>query len=1229
MHPRQTAYSPGAAAGNGGGGDSQTNANTNNGSSDGNGGVPASNSAGPWLSGNPNRPGPMSPPMAAEELQYYTNPTRGGGGSFSSLGSRTTLFSPSSSRRPGFQPHDTALDEADEITAESVPLHLLAGGVGGAADGDPLLGGAATPGQRQSVSPSQDDTATTFGDDQSIIVEGLVGFSTPPMLSDATDDFEDVVPSDAGLELVKAKKSTVHKLWSWLSKLGYLVATNGERAGAVTHVQLPSDIERERQSESEVSIWSIFLKEDPTCEHLSEMVEKAVQMRWTTYLTRQWKKSHPNHTAHKKDLEAIKKKLEHKELKQRTEAFRRDVLLDRGPEGETILHYALLLRKKSLLRYLLGYGEFADDKKRFPYLDLMINAIYEGDTYYGQHAAHIAVVEFGDNVKMLKRLIARGADIFKPKAKGSYFNSDGSFFTGENVLTFAAVMGHHRIVNYLINEQHYDVNVFDSRMNNVLHVLAWWGFYDNKRPWLIGQSGDDGDDSDDATPVVTEGKLFHQLATGTDAILDEQPPFPDHFWIENFADFTDDDALNKLKPQIVAKGNRFLGWQEEQKIAMDWLTSVANAFGVTSPVAIVEKIEAVAKRKDVGNTAGEGDTWGDVFYDIILWEAELLKAHEPPLELISSDHYSTMKDLALREIRSVDHSVANVDGLTPLGVAAQRGKSKMVIALLDLYSETLWTYGAVTKKSVPLTELDTYVDKMTMNHTKSALTVAVMKEDPEILQNPIFMNLLRAKWILYGSRIFLWGLGVQLLYMLLFTLMIFILPNDRNFLDYTTLGFNSSVVDYQYDAGNGLRNAHIKLLTGKYVDEEDYNVTSNAIRLVVEGILVLWSLFKIYKEAEMMRTNWSTYFAGFGRLENFVQLFLLALFFTGVALRVVELNYWETLVWGLYAIIGWMSLLYYSKGFLRFGPLGLVVWEVLTNDALNFGTILLVFLLGFSQAFWLIMGPFGDSIAKAGGDPGSKEWGNWIPGSFVWLVRGFFGQGASYDTFRYASSHNSYALVLFLVFTFSCNILLLNVFIALINATFGRVLGNAEKRWAVQWAGLIMEIDEKILSKYNQNVKKLRSQKKPVKPPKTAIGIPKEVPSSQVKPKKWAKWLDNEQKLKGRSRDAKQQQTGAQAQTQANASGQGGETKAADNREPSTPADGTAGPSTAATHGLRSKDKNDEEKYYHYEFLVELRAGTTEPVVTASLDPNSPLSEKALLEKFRPVNRKVETRRDG
>ncbi|KAI9324150.1 hypothetical protein DFJ73DRAFT_785243 [Zopfochytrium polystomum] len=872
------------------------NANTNNGSSDGNGGVPASNSAGPWLSGNPNRPGPMSPPMAAEELQYYTNPTRGGGGSFSSLGSRTTLFSPSSSRRPGFQPHDTALDEADEITAESVPLHLLAGGVGGAADGDPLLGGAATPGQAASI-----------------IVEGLVGFSTPPMLSDATDDFEDVVPSDAGLELVKAKKSTVHKLWSWLSKLGYLVATNGERAGAVTHVQLPSDIERERQSESEVSIWSIFLKEDPTCEHLSEMVEKAVQMRWTTYLT--------------------------------------------------------------------------------------LNAIYEGDTYYGQHAAHIAVVEFGDNVKMLKRLIARGADIFKPKAKGSYFNSDGSFF------------------------QHYDVNVFDSRMNNVLHVLAWWGFYDNKRPWLIGHW----------QPAPT-------------AILDEQPPFPDHFWIENFADFTDDDALNKLKPQIVAKGNRFLGWQEEQKIAMDWLTT------------------------------------------------ELLKAHEPPLELISSDHYSTMKDLALREIRSVDHSVANVDGLTPLGVAAQRGKSKMVIALLDLYSETLWTYGAVTKKSVPLTELDTYVDKMTMNHTKSALTVAVMKEDPEILQNPIFMNLLRAKWILYGSRIFLWGLGVQLLYMLLFTLMIFILPNDRNFLDYTTLGFNSSVVDYQYDAGN------------------------------VEGILVLWSLFKIYKEAEMMRTNWSTYFAGFGRLENFVQLFLLALFFTGVALRVVELNYWETLVWGLYAIIGLP----------RFGPLGLVVWEVLTNDALHFGTILLVFLLGFSQAFWLIMGPFGDSIAKAGGDPGSKEWGNWIPGSFVWLV-----------------------------------------------------LGNAEKRWAVQWAGLIMEIDEKILSKYNQNVKKLG---------------------------------DNEQKLKGRSRDAKQQQTGAQAQTQANASGQGGETKRRDNREPSTRRSGTAGPSTAANWAYGQKTRTTRRS-------TTIR--TTEPVVTASLDPTARSLKRRCWEKFRPVNRKVETRRDG
>ncbi|KAJ3277383.1 hypothetical protein HDU76_010400, partial [Blyttiomyces sp. JEL0837] len=58
-----------------------------------------------------------------------------------------------------------------------------------------------------------------------------------------------------------------------------------------------------------------------------------------------------------------------------------------------------------MLQYLLGYKDFK------------INKVYEGATYWGQHACHIAVANYGDNITMLQRLVERGADVHKARAR--------------------------------------------------------------------------------------------------------------------------------------------------------------------------------------------------------------------------------------------------------------------------------------------------------------------------------------------------------------------------------------------------------------------------------------------------------------------------------------------------------------------------------------------------------------------------------------------------------------------------------------------------------------------------------------------------------------------------------------------------------------------------------------------------------------------------------------------
>jgi ankyrin repeat protein len=78
-----------------------------------------------------------------------------------------------------------------------------------------------------------------------------------------------------------------------------------------------------------------------------------------------------------------------------------------------------------------------------------------------------------------------------------------------------------------------------------------------------------------------------------------------------------------------------------------------------------------------------------------------------------------------------DPSIANRKGMTPLHVAVWKGKEEMVRALLNHQRQTLWVFGKSAAYLYDLTELDTYVDLYTMNHTKGALEIAIREKVSE------------------------------------------------------------------------------------------------------------------------------------------------------------------------------------------------------------------------------------------------------------------------------------------------------------------------------------------------------------------------------------------------------------------------------------------------------------------------------------------------------------------
>ncbi|KAJ3160762.1 hypothetical protein HK101_000875 [Irineochytrium annulatum] len=132
-----------------------------------------------------------------------------------------------------------------------------------------------------------------------------------------------------------------------------------------------------------------------------------------------------------------------------------DILYMTGPEGETLLHIAILFDQENIINYLI------DVKPG------LINAVYEGNNFNGEHPCHILAVN--NKLEMLKKFVKLGADVHNPRA------------FGETILAFAACMGHLMIVKFLVEKANVDPNMKDHHGNNVLHVLAYWGYYNDTR----------------------------------------------------------------------------------------------------------------------------------------------------------------------------------------------------------------------------------------------------------------------------------------------------------------------------------------------------------------------------------------------------------------------------------------------------------------------------------------------------------------------------------------------------------------------------------------------------------------------------------------------------------------------------------------------------------------------------------------------------------------------------
>ncbi|TPX73997.1 hypothetical protein CcCBS67573_g04743 [Chytriomyces confervae] len=715
-----------------------------------------------------------------------------------------------------------------------------------------------------------------------------------------------------------------------------------------------------------------------------------------------------------------------------------NMLLERGSNGESVLCYSILFRKMELVRWMLGCWDYANlpatwgkrgeptELLKFPLLPQIINMSYQNNQFYGETAAHIVSVIFKDTAANMEEWQEQMYEIENfpnpsPKRKAR------------------------------IAELTKRVEAREAEMKDRLELAAL-----NKSKTLKARKYD-----------MEKSALFWMtrlLANGADV----------HIPRANGVFFTQDELyLGETVLSFAAcSGNKILVQHLIDTVRVDPSTTDSHGNNVLHVLCwwgYAQDNKQVTFSESVALSEPDTD------------DADVVSAiPEDSIFAFLCNQRSRYDNLDLKDTqdvmryqRTTDDLKRNEDGDTPLIVAVRRGHTKMVNALLDYKRDILWKFGPIEMAKYSVTELDTYLDAEVMSHKTGALTIAVKEGHIPILKLPIFSKLLESKWARYAKRRFWTSFIFHLVHMLISVFAIGLIPNTQ---EYYRNPFNVT------DTFEPFATRMPSFPSNGIVTGEDRRNVWRIILEVVMAVINVNLLINVFVDVAAVADagildGMTNLLRGFSGVEKSTQLLHVGVFAAGVGCRIANAWQAENILWGLYSLIGWGQVFFFTRGFERLGPLGMVLFNVVKRDVPRFLTLSSVFILAFGEAFWLQMGPFGHvryeanfvpdgTLPPNGGEAGLSEWKE-LPGALLWTIRGFIipGTAPPYDDFRNANIAWLAQTLLF-IFYFFANILLINVFIAMVGATFNKVQDRASDEWLLSRAHLIMQYDQRILSKH-------------------------------------------------------------------------------------------------------------------------------------------------------------------
>ncbi|CAF1660399.1 unnamed protein product [Rotaria magnacalcarata] len=361
----------------------------------------------------------------------------------------------------------------------------------------------------------------------------------------------------------------------------------------------------------------------------------------------------------------------------------------------------------------------------------------------------------------------------------------------------------------------------------------------------------------------------------------------------------------------------------------------------------------------------------------------------------------------------------NKDGLTPLTLAADLGRAKMLSWLLKERTTVQWSFGHVSCLLHPLDQLDLDFRENNKKRSLSVLEVMIKKNNGGLV-DPIITSLTDKKWKHFAYRVLIRRFLITFLYLLVF--------------------LGTTILERTHSDVTSDENGE------KLVTNNEHSATIRRIVCTIgHAIVVTGALLKSAREiGEMYSMGFRNYMSTTGSifLENLLaSTFCLSIFVVQI-LRLTKLSEYESLVLAFTSLVGWSYMFFFIMPFRFTGPFVIMIYKMLFNDVLRFCIIYTIFLAGFSQAFFILFNE------------------NGFGGFLSSIKQCFLGLLGEFDLDYYIDGQHPLASVTLLIcHIVVITILLLNLLIAMMGDTYADVKKSAAKLWHLERARIALEIE--------------------------------------------------------------------------------------------------------------------------------------------------------------------------